>query len=200
MQRNHFSVAFTKQLNGLTISHAQYIYAGEKMQQQLLGRFLQGGDEMFAQRGHSYWRSEQITDPLIKSIREQTITNDDLDSKQRFFSLGSCGGVKAYTRLTRLFRGRIDILATIGTGMAIINDPYNKNFFEVIAGNPATISWKTVADKSAYIFQGGRGQDYLQPGSLTAILHKLIDEDKKGEELDRVHEAMVQDTLCPEVM
>ncbi len=200
MQRNHFSVAFTKQLNGLTISHAQYIYAGEKMQQQLLGRFLQGGDEMFAQRGHSYWRSEQITDPLIKSIREQTITNDDLDSKQRFFSLGSCGGVKAYTRLTRLFRGRIDILATIGTGMAIINDPYNKNFFEVIAGNPATISWKTVADKSAFIFQGGRGQDYLQPGSLTAILHKLIDEDKKGEELDRVHEAMVQDTLCPEVM
>lgn len=198
MQRYNFSVAFFKQVNGIDIRHAQYVYNGEEDQQRLLERFLQDGDEMFAQRGHSYWRSEQITDPLIKSIREQTITRDEIDAKQRFFSLGSCGGVKAYTRLTRLFRGKIDILATIGTGMAIINDPYNKNFFEVIARNPATISWKAVADQSAYIFKDGRGQDYLQPGSLTAILHKLIDEDKQGEELDRIHENMVQEILCPE--
>lgn len=198
MQQNHFSVAFSQQLGGLTIRHAQYVYVDENNQQLLLERFLQGGDEMFAQRGHSYWRSEQITEPLIKSIREQTITKKDIDDKQRFFSLGSCGGVKAYTRLTRLFRGRIDILATIGTGMAIINDPYNKNFFEVIAGNPSTITWKVVADQSAFIFKGGRGQDYLQPGSLTAILHKIIDEDKDGEELDDDHETMIQETLFPE--
>ena len=198
MQRNHFAVAFSKQMGGLIIRHAQYVYADEKNQQLLLERFLQGGDEMFAQRGHSYWRSEQITEPLIKSIRAQSITREDIDSKQRFLSLGSCGGVKAYTRLTRLFRGRIDILATIGTGMAIVNDPYNKNFFEVIAENPSFISWKTVADQSSFIFKGGRGQDYLQPGSLTAILHKIIDEEKKGEELDRDHEEMIQETFCPE--
>lgn len=198
MGRNHFAVALSKQINGLTIRHAQYVYSDEKNQQLLLERFLKGGDEMFAQRGHSYWRSEQITEPLIKSIREQTVTTADIDAKQRFLSLGSCGGVKAYTRLTRLFRGKIDILATIGTGMAIINDPYNKNFFEVIAANPDTISWQTIAEQSAFIFQGGRGQDYLQPGSLTAILHKIIDENKKAEELDRAHENMIQEALCPE--
>lgn len=198
MQRNRFAVDLSKQMGSLIIRHAQYVYADEKNQQLLLERFFQGGDEMFAQRGHSYWRSEQITEPLINSIRAQSITREDIDSKQRFLSLGSCGGVKAYTRLTRLFRGRIDILATIGTGMAIINDPYNKNFFEIIAGNQSFISWKTVADQSSFIFKGGRGRDYLQPGSLTAILHKIIDEEKKGEELDRDHEEMIQETLCPE--
>jgi hypothetical protein len=179
MQRKHFAVAFVKQINGITIRHSTYVYAGEKEQQQLLKRFLQGGDEMFAQRGHSYWRSEQITDPLTELKRERIITDQDLTAKQRFLSLGSCGGVKAYTRLTKMFLGHIDILATIGTGMAIINDPYNKNFFEVVARNPSTITWKDMADKSAFIFAGGRGRDYLQPGSLTAILHKILDEEQK---------------------
>jgi len=179
MQRKQFSVAFVKQINGITIRHSVYVYVGEKQQQQLLKRFLQGGDEMFAQRGHSYWRSEQITDPLVELKRERQITDQDLTSKQRFMSLGSCGGVKAYTRLTKMFLGHIDILATIGTGMAIINDPYNKNFFEVVAENPSSITWKDMADKSAFIFAGGRGGDYLQPGSLTAILHKILDEEKK---------------------
>ena len=40
----------------------------------------------------------------------------------------------------------------------------------------SSITWKTVAQRSASIFQNGRGQDYLQPGSLTAILHKILDE------------------------
>ena len=198
MGRKHFAVELSKQVGGLTIRHAQYVYTDEKNQQLLLARFLKGGDEMFAQRGHSYWRSEQITEPLIKSIREQTITTADIDAKQRFLSLGSCGGVKAYTRLARLFRGKIDILATIGTGMAIINDPYNKNFFEVIAKNPDSATWKTIAEQSEFIFKGGRGQDYLQPGSLTAILHKIIDESKNDEELDRVHQQMIQEALYPE--
>jgi MFS family permease len=69
-------------------------------------------------------------------------------------------------------------LSAIGTGMAVINDPYNRNFFEVIASNPATITWKDLAEKSAFIFAGGRGRDYLQPGSLTAILHKILDEEQ----------------------
>ena len=176
MKQEQFSVAFVKQVNGITIRHSIYVYAGDMEQQQLLKRFLLGGDEMFAQRGHSYWRSEQITDPLTALKRDHQITNQNLASKQRFLSLGSCGGVKAYTRLTKIFAGHVDILATIGTGMAIINDPYNRNFFEVIAKNPSSITWKDMAEKSSFIFAGGRGSDYLQPGSLTAILHKILDE------------------------
>jgi hypothetical protein len=179
MRHKQFSVAIVKQINKITIHHSLYIYVGEKEQQQLLKQFLQGGDEMFAQRGHSYWRSEQITEPMDKLKQEGVITDHDLTNKQRFMSLGSCGGVKAYTRLSKMFLGHVDILATIGTGLAIINDPYNRNFFEIVAKNPSSITWKDMSDKSAFIFAGGRGADYLQPGSLTAILHKILDEEKK---------------------
>ncbi len=180
MERNHFAVALVRTMNGITICHAQYVYSGEDNQQLLLDRFLKSGDEMLAQRGHSYWRSEQLSEPLEKLHRERRISDRDLTSKQRFLSLGSCGGVKAYTRLTRMFLGHVDILATIGTGMAMINDPYNRNLFEVVATGADTMTWKDVADRSAFIFKGGRGQDYLQPGSLTAILHKIIEEENKA--------------------
>ncbi|MEA2114277.1 MAG: hypothetical protein U9P36_02695 [Thermodesulfobacteriota bacterium] len=179
MQHEQFSVAFVKKIRKITIRHSLYVYAGEKEQQQLLKRFLLGGDEMFAQRGHSYWRSEQITEPLEKLKQEKQISDQNLTNKQRFMSLGSCGGVKAYTRLTKMFLGHIDILATIGTGLAIINDPYNRYFFEIVAKNPSSITWKDMTDKSSFIFAGGRGADYLQPGSLTAILHKILDEERK---------------------
>ena len=198
MHDMHFAVSLEKKVAGITIRHGLHVYVDENDQQRLLERFFKGGDEMIAQRGHSYWRSEQLTDPLVKLLREQKLTDADIDAKQRFLSLGSCGGVKAYTRMTRLFRGHVDILATIGTGMAIINDPYNKNILEVIARNPATISWKGVADKLSFIFRGGRGQDYLQPGSLTAILHKIIDEKKESDELEQDFDGMIQDTFCPE--
>ena len=143
-----------------------------------MARFILGGTEMFAQRGHSYWRSEQITDPLDKLFKNGRLTDANLQAKQRFLSLGSCGGVKSYTHLNQMFKGHVDILATIGTGLANINDPYNKNFFEVIAGKPSSISWKDVAGELAFIFQSGQGRDYLQPGSLPAIMHKILDEEK----------------------
>ena len=192
MHQKQFSVAFVKQIKKITISHSLYVYVGEKEQQQLLKQFLQGGDEMFAQRGHSYWRSEQITEPLEKLKREKIISDQDLTNKQRFMSLGSCGGVKAYTRLSKMFLGHVDILATIGTGLAIINDPYNRSFFEIVAKNPSSITWKDMSDKSAFIFAGGRGADYLQPGSLTAILHKILDEEKKK------NQNAAKGTACPE--
>ena len=178
MRRNPFATAFVKKVNGIIITHSVYVYADEADQQLLIKRFLQGDDEMFAQRGHSYWRSEQITDPLEKLKENKQITADDLTGRQRFLSLGSCGGVKAYTKLTRMFLGHIDILATIGTGMAIINDPYNRNFFETVAKNSSAMTWEDMAAKSSFIFANGRGQDYLQPGCLTAILHKILDEDR----------------------
>ncbi|MCI5210734.1 MAG: hypothetical protein D3910_18545, partial [Candidatus Electrothrix sp. ATG2] len=201
MRRNPFAVAFIKKVNGITISHAVYVYADEANQQLLMKRFLQGDDEMFAQRGHSYWRSEQITDPLEKLRENKQITASDLTKRQRFLSLGSCGGVKAYTKLTRMFLGHIDILATIGTGMALINDPYNRNFFEIVAKNPSTITWEDMAVKSSFIFAKGRGQDYLQPGCLTAILHKILDEERanRGDTFDSEHSLSPEDKLEQEI-
>lgn len=176
MRTRHFAVSFVKQVGGLTIVNTQFVYSGKEHQKKLLRRFILSGDEMLAQRGHSYWRSEQIIEPLTELLDENKITPADLRGKQRFLSLGSCGGVKVYTSLTRLFEGSVDLLASIGTGLAMINDPYNKSFCEIIANNPSSISWKQVAQQTAPIFASGRGQDYLQPGSLTAILHKILDE------------------------
>lgn len=178
MQDRHFAVAFVKKVGDVTIVHTQFVYTDKENQMEMLERFIHSRDEMLAQRGHSYWRSEQIIEPLTKLIEEGRVTESELRDKQRFLSLGSCGGVKVYTNLTRLFASSVDILATIGTGLALINDPYNKMFFEIIASNPSTISWKNVAQQSASIFQGERGQDYLLPGSLTAILHKILDEEQ----------------------
>lgn len=180
MRDRHFAVAFTKKVGDVTIVHTQFVYSDMQNQMEMLRRFIHSGDEMLAQRGHSYWRAEQIIDPLTKLIEEGKVSEADLRGKQRFLSLGSCGGVKVYTTLTRLFASSVDILATIGTGLALINDPYNKMFFEIIAANPPTITWKGVAQQSASIFQGDRGQDYLQPGSLTAILHKILDETEQA--------------------
>lgn len=178
MREHCFAVAFERTLNGVQISHAAYVYSDEKNQEKLMERFIRSGAEMFAQRGHSYWRAEQMIDPLEKLMRDGRVTEQDLRAKQRFLSLGSCGGVKAYTRLTQLFQGHVDILATIGTGLAVINDPYNKNFFEVVARNRAAITWKDMESELAFIFQNGHGRDYLQPGSLPAILHKILDEEQ----------------------
>ncbi|MCI5145155.1 MAG: hypothetical protein D3923_06395 [Candidatus Electrothrix sp. AR3] len=178
MRRQPFSVVFAKKVAGITIGHAVHVYGDKATQEQLLKRFLKGNDEMFAQRGHSYWRSEQITDPILKLREKGQIVDQDLTARQRFLSLGSCGGVKVYTKLNRMFLGHIDILATIGTGMAMINDPYNLNFMELVAKNSSAITWQDMADKTAFIFSQGRGRDYLQPGCLTAILHKILAEEK----------------------
>lgn len=179
MYRHTYSVSFVRRLNGLTINHSTFVYNGEKNQELLMERFIMNGTEMFAQRGHSYWRSEQITDPLNNLLQNGKLGVPDLEAQQRFLSLGSCGGVKAYTRLDHLFLGNVDILATIGSGLAMINDPYNKNFFEIVAKNPSSMTWKDVARELAFIFQGGQGRDYLQPGSLPAILHKILNEERK---------------------
>lgn len=179
MLREPFTAAFVKNINGITIRHSVHVYGGKERQERVMLRFLQGGDEMLAQRGHSYWRSEQIVDPVKQLLESQQVSERDMAARQRFLSLGSCGGVKVYTKLTRLFDSHVDILATIGTGMAMINDPYNLHFFEIIAKNPSGMSWEDLARKTAFIFSAGRGQDYLQPGCLTAILHKILDEDMK---------------------
>ena len=176
MRARHCAVSFVKNVGGVRIVNTQFVYSGKDNQKELLKRFILSGDEMLAQRGHSYWRSEQIIEPLQELLDEGAVTPADLRAKQRFLSLGSCGGVKVYTTLTRLFEGSVDLLASIGTGLAMINDPYNKSFCEIVAASSPGMTWNQVAKQTAGIFASGRGQDYLQPGSLTAILHKILDE------------------------
>jgi len=142
---------------------------------------------MFAQRGHSYWRTEQLIDPISKLVEEGAVTDVDLGSKQRFMSLGSCGGIRAYSELANLFDNNVDILATVGTGKAVVNNPYNEFLFEAVAKANKDLSWDDIAERSSKIFKQGLGEDYLQPGSLPAILHKIMDQksiDKKPDEND----------------
>jgi hypothetical protein len=168
-------IDWTRTVNGLRLSHSLAVYQGKTAQQQLLGQFLKSGGEMFAQRGHSYWRREQLIDPLRDLLAAGSITPVDLRAKQRFLSIGSCGGIRAYSELNRMFGNNVDILATIGTGKTSINNPYNQQFLEIIARHPADLTWEEVAGKSAEIFRRNLGEDYLQPGSLPAILHKIMD-------------------------
>jgi hypothetical protein len=91
-------------------------------------------------------------------------------------SLGSCGGIRAYSELATLFNNNVDILATVGTGKAVINNPYNQFLFEAVAKAGQTLSWDDLSELSSKIFKQGLGEDYLQPGSLPAILHKIMDQ------------------------
>ena len=168
-------IDWNRSVAGLEISHSVFVYQGKATQQQLLAQFLKGGSEMFAQRGHSYWRREQLIDPLKELLAGGTVTAADIRAKQRFLSIGSCGGIRAYSELNRIFHNQVDILATIGTGKTTVNNPYNQQFFEIIARNGGKLSWEQLARQSAGIFHANRADDYLQPGSLPAILHKIMD-------------------------
>ena len=174
--RNPLVVDWVKRVNGIEISHSVFLFQGESLQAELLKQYLKGGHEMFAQRGHSYWRTEQLIDPISKLIEDGAVTDADLGSKQRFMSLGSCGGIRAYSELATLFNNNVDILATVGTGKAVVNNPYNEFLFEAVAKANRDLSWDDIAESSARIFKRGLGEDYLQPGSLPAILHKIMDQ------------------------
>ncbi|MEA3468404.1 MAG: hypothetical protein U9R57_09310 [Thermodesulfobacteriota bacterium] len=175
-RKNPLVLDWVKTINGITVSHSVFVFQGEQMQKELLKQFLTGGHEMFAQRGHSYWRAEQLLEPISKLLEDGAVTADDLQSKQRFLSLGSCGGIRAYSDLATLFGNNVDILATVGTGKAVINNPYNQFLFEAVAKADGELSWDNVSEQSSRIFKQGLGEDYLQPGSLPAILHKMMDQ------------------------
>ena len=170
-------IDWVKQVRNIEIGHSVFIYQGESAQQLLLEQFIKRGYEMFAQRGHSYWRKEQLLNPLSKLIEEGAIDDRDILAKQRFMSIGSCGGIRAYSELNHLFKNNVDILATVGTGKSRINDPYNQKLFEIVAEAPGSISWKEIEAKTLHIFEKGLGEEYLQPGGLPAILHKIMDQD-----------------------
>jgi len=164
-----------KTINNIELSHAVAVYQDKTSQRRLLRLFLEAEMEMFAQRGHSYWRREQLIEPMQQLVEEEQIDKKTITAINRFMSIGSCGGIRVYTKLNNLFYNSVDILATIGTGKAIVNDPYNRQLFEIIATSPDSVGWEEIARQSASIFEDGRGSDYLLPGSLPAILHKMMD-------------------------
>lgn len=173
--RTPLIVEWHKDLNDIELSHAVAVYQDRITQIQILKLYIENNLEMFAQRGHSYWRKEQLLEPMQHLLDTGEITQHDIGSLNRFMSIGSCGGIRVYTELNKLFDNTIDILATVGTGKAVVNDPYNQMLFEIIATAEDTISWKEIAQKSQSIFAEERGSDYLLPGSLPAILHKMMD-------------------------
>lgn len=173
-------IDWLKMVNGIQVVHSTCVYQGEQRQKELLQVFIKNKYEMFAQRGHSYWRQEQLIAPLTLLIKEGKITRQDLTAMPRFLSLGSCGGIRVYSELNRLFYNSVDILATVGTGKTAINNPYNQQFLEIIAQKGTFLTWQDVVDSSAEIFARNLGEDYLQPGSLPAILHKMTDLDADG--------------------
>lgn len=168
-------IDWVKTVNDITIVHSVHVYQGKSQQQNLLRQFIVGGSEMFAQRGHSYWRQEQILDPMEYLVKTGQVSQADILAKQRLLSIGSCGGIRVYTRLNKLFQHNIDIMATVGTGKSAINNPYNQQLLEIIAANPDKLSWKQIALQASPIFAHEVVDDYLQPGSLPAILHKIMD-------------------------
>lgn len=167
-------IEWKKKLNGVTISHSVFVYQGKITQQELLAQFLSLDHEMFAQRGHSYWRYEQLIDPFEALLKRGFLSNPEIWKKQRFLSIGSCGGIKVYRKLSGLFHNHLDILATVGTGKASINNPYNIAFFEIIAAGKNNLSWDDISRETTVIFSKNQGREYLQPGSLPAILHKMM--------------------------
>ena len=158
-----------------------YVYHGKTAQQQLLKLFLSGNHELFAQRGHSYWRNEQLLKPLEELVQSKSMRPELLTAKQRFISIGSCGGIRTYQELTQRFGNRVDILATVGTGKAVINTPYNTRLFEIIAENATSrspLTWQDIATGADAVFTADAGGEYIQPGSLPAILHKMMIEQR----------------------
>ncbi len=168
-------VEYHKTVNGIELSHAVTVYHNRETQRRLLKKFLTSGMEMFAQRGHSYWREEQLLDPMRELLKSGEVGRENIPDINRFLSIGSCGGIRIYSELNRLFDNTIDIFATVGTGKAVVNDPYNQRLFEIIAASPNRLDWDEVSAQLDPIFAEGRGSDYLQPGSLPAILHKMMD-------------------------
>jgi hypothetical protein len=168
-------VEYYKTVNGIELTHAVTVYQNKQTQRRLLKKFLTSGMEMFAQRGHSYWREEQLLGPMRELLESGEMGRRNIPDINRFLSIGSCGGIRIYSELNRLFDNTIDIFATVGTGKAIVNDPYNQRLFEIIAASPNRLDWEEISAQLDPIFAEGRGSDYLQPGSLPAILHKMMD-------------------------
>ncbi len=164
---------YHKQVNQVEIIHTLSVYAGDQAQQTLLRQFLESGWEILAQRGHSYWREEQLLTPLSAIYERPGEIAIRLPNVKRFVSLGSCGGMKVYSDLTRLLYGNVSIMATTGTGTASVNDAFMVLFPELAAKSTSETGWDEVFEQAAHVFPSRKKQIYVYPGSLPAILHAM---------------------------
>jgi hypothetical protein len=172
--RQPLVIEWRKNVHGITISHGLYVFIDADHQQRLLEIFLREGDEMFAQRGHSYYRNSQLLSPLRTLLKEGKIDIELLGSKRRFVSLGSCGGIKAYSRINGIFQNNVDIFGTVGTGTAVVNNSFNRRLLEIGALPQPPRTWQQVEAQLGGDFGEGQASgEYIVPGSLPAILHKM---------------------------
>ena len=176
LKQHPVAVEFQKTVGSVQISHSFAVYQNSFTALQLMEEFINGGHEMFAHRGHSYWLEEHILDPLQELLSSGKLKREDVSSKQRFLSIGACGGINIYFDLTRTFCNRIDLLGSIGAGKTVVNNLYNRFLFEIIASGPLDMSWKEVDNRSAFIFEYDPQKDYQLPGGLPALLYKIIGE------------------------
>ncbi|MBI5557661.1 MAG: hypothetical protein HY885_08485 [Deltaproteobacteria bacterium] len=167
-------VDFVKTVNNIEISHSVAVFHDSETQQSLLEQFLVAGHEMYAPRGHSYWLNDHILDPLEKLVKAERIGHEELAGKQRFLSIGACGGINIYSELTNKFCNKIDMLGSLGAGKTSINNLYNWFLFETIASEAHYVNWKEIDRRSASIFAEDPDKDYQLPGDLPAMLYKIL--------------------------
>ena len=167
-------VDFVKTVNNVQISHSVCVFYNGDTQQKLLEQFIQDGHEMYAPRGHSYWLSDHILDPLQKLSKSERVSPEELTAKQRFLSIGACGAINIYSDLTQAFCNKVDMLGSLGAGKTAINNLYNWFLFETIASDPQIPTWKDMDRKTAFIFREDTDKDYQLPGDLPAMLYKIL--------------------------
>ncbi len=167
-------VDFVKIVNSIEISHSISVFRDSRSQLRLVAQFLDGGHEMLIHRGHSYWLEDHLLVPLRQLLESGEISRSKLAAKQRFLSIGACGGITIYSELVGFFCNRVDLLGSLGSGRTMINNMYNRLLFETVAVERKNVSWKEMDRSLAFVFQGEAGGDYLLPGGLPAVLYKMI--------------------------
>jgi hypothetical protein len=176
LANNAVAIDLVKSVNSQEIIHSICIYRNNDNQKKLLVEFINGDHEMFIHRGHSYWLDNHLLIPLREIMQAGKVSRERMAAKQRFLSIGSCGAINNYSELTSIFCNKIDLLGSLGSGKTRVNNLYNLFLFETVAAGPAGMSWKEVDRRSSFVFKGDGGSSYLSPGSLPAILYKIIGE------------------------
>ena len=174
LQEKALVVEFVKIVNSIEIFHSICVFRDSRSQLRLVAQFLDGGHEMLIHRGHSYWLEDHLLVPLRQLLESGEISRSKLATKQRFLSIGACGGITIYSELVGFFCNRVDLLGSLGSGRTMINNMYNRVLFETIAVERKNMSWKEMDRSLAFVFKGEAGGDYLLPGGLPAVLYKMI--------------------------
>ena len=173
LRKKGLVVDYVKTVNSVEICHSISVFRDSRTQLRLMAEFLDHGHEMLIHRGHSYWLEDHLLAPLRQLMESGAMSRSTLGAKQRFLSIGACGGIMIYAELVNIFCNRVDLLGSLGSGRTMINNMYNRFLFEAVAVEQKKTSWREMDRKLAFIFQGEGGGDYLLPGGLPALLYKI---------------------------